>query len=90
MLGRLCVKPNGIIHGQNHTEAVLRSHLERYGVQVERATELRSFEQHHDHVNARVVKMTDNGEVEEFVRAKWMVGADGARGESFFRFLDKV
>lgn len=73
------VKPNGVIHGQNHTEAALRSHLERYGVHVERATELRSFEQHPDHVIAHIVK-TDNGEVEETVRARWLVGADGARG----------
>lgn len=70
-----------MIHGQQHTEAALRSHLERHGIHVELATELHSFERNSDHVIAHIVKTSDDAEIQETVHARYLVGADGARGE---------
>ncbi|KAJ3993039.1 FAD binding domain-containing protein [Lentinula boryana] len=66
--------------GQNRHEQLLREHiLAEYGVQVELGTELQSFEQHPDHVVARLAKIVDSNPVEETVSVNWLVGADGAR-----------
>jgi len=61
------------------TERVLRDRLAEFGHQVEYGTELIGFEQDAGHVTARL--MTVAGEA--FIRARYMVGADG--GRSFVR-----
>jgi 2-polyprenyl-6-methoxyphenol hydroxylase-like FAD-dependent oxidoreductase len=72
---------NALIVGQSATEAVLRSHIEKYSCHVELATRLQSFEQKSDHVVARLVRTTDDGrEVPETLSASFLVGSDGARG----------
>lgn len=78
---RLIWQRNGLTIGQNVTEAVLRSHIEKYSCHVELATRLQSFEQKSDHVVARLVKTTDDGqEVPETLSVKYLLGSDGARG----------
>ncbi|KAH9912701.1 FAD binding domain-containing protein [Fomitopsis serialis] len=71
---------NASLLGQYNTEAILRAHIERLGGTVEYGTELRSFEQHPNHVEATLV--TKNGEKEktETLTSHWLVGTDGARG----------
>jgi 2-polyprenyl-6-methoxyphenol hydroxylase-like FAD-dependent oxidoreductase len=72
---------NGLIIGQNVTEAILRSHIEKYSCHVELSTRLQSFEQQSDHVIAQLVKTTDDGqEVPETLSVQFLLGADGARG----------
>ncbi|KAF9077691.1 FAD binding domain-containing protein [Rhodocollybia butyracea] len=69
---------NPLFLGQNIHEQVLREHIfADYGVQVELDTELRSFEQHADHVVAHIVKAADLKE--ENIKVDWLIGADGAR-----------
>ncbi|KAE9405399.1 hypothetical protein BT96DRAFT_876700 [Gymnopus androsaceus JB14] len=71
---------NARMLGQNRHEALVRKHiLADYGCQVELGTELRSFEQHHDHVVAHVIRTVNSKQVEETIIANWLVGADGAR-----------
>ncbi|OCH86249.1 monooxygenase [Obba rivulosa] len=67
-----------LIIGQEHTEAILRSHLAKLGCHVELGAELISFEQHPDHVIAQVRKVQDSSI--ETVTCHWLVGTDGARG----------
>ncbi|CCM01287.1 uncharacterized protein FIBRA_03336 [Fibroporia radiculosa] len=43
--------------GQFLAEEILRTHLKRYGCEVELSTELMSFEQHDDHVTAHIELM---------------------------------
>ena len=73
-------KPNGVLLGQYNTEAILRKHIERLGGTVEYGTELRSFEQHPDHVDAVLMKKIGDTEETEHVAAHWLVGSDGAKG----------
>ena len=73
-------KPNGRLLGQYHTEAILRKHIERLGGTVEYGTELRSFEQHSDHVDAVLIRKVGSTEETEHVTAHWLVGSDGAKG----------
>ncbi|KAH9843686.1 monooxygenase [Rhodofomes roseus] len=70
---------NAKMLGQYNTEAILRSHIERLGGSVEYGTELRSFVQYHDRVEALLA--TKNGEAEktETVVTHWLVGSDGGR-----------
>lgn len=73
-------KPNSRLLGQYNTEAILRSHIERLGGKVEYGTELRSFEQHPDRVDAVLVTKDGDTEKTETVAAHYLAGADGARG----------
>ncbi|CCM01286.1 uncharacterized protein FIBRA_03335 [Fibroporia radiculosa] len=66
--------------GQFLAEEILRNHLKKYGCEVELSTELKSFEQHDDHVTAHIVKRNGQEEIEETVTCNWLVGADGAKG----------
>ncbi|KAH7928575.1 hypothetical protein BV22DRAFT_192143 [Leucogyrophana mollusca] len=66
--------------GQQTLEAILRSHLEKNSTYVELGSELRSFEQDGDMVRAHVVKKQGDKEVLETINARWLIGADGARG----------
>ncbi|THV05565.1 hypothetical protein K435DRAFT_744813 [Dendrothele bispora CBS 962.96] len=66
--------------GQDRHEHILRSVLERdYGCNVELATELVSFEQHADHIEARISKTINGQEVSETAAFAYLIGADGAR-----------
>jgi len=60
---------------QAETERVLEEHLENLGVEVERPVELLTFEEDAEGVSARL--RHEDGR-EEDVRARYVVGADGA------------
>ncbi|CCM01288.1 uncharacterized protein FIBRA_03337 [Fibroporia radiculosa] len=70
---------NPFLLGQPAAEEIMRTHLDKYGCHVELGTELRTLEQHDDHVTARIVKRAGQKEVEETVECRWLVGADGAK-----------
>ncbi|TFY73620.1 hypothetical protein EWM64_g10392, partial [Hericium alpestre] len=55
---------------------ILRDHLKQFGVEVELSTELLTIEQGADSVTATVAKEG----AEEKVTAKYVIGADGAKG----------
>jgi 2-polyprenyl-6-methoxyphenol hydroxylase-like FAD-dependent oxidoreductase len=63
--------------GQQFLEVILRRHLEKFSCFVEMGTELRSLEQSDEGVTAVLAK---NGILETF-ETKWVIGADGAKGE---------
>ncbi|KAH7930838.1 hypothetical protein BV22DRAFT_1124600 [Leucogyrophana mollusca] len=71
---------NPKVIGQQTLEAILRSHLEKFGVFVELGCELRSFEQSADGVVASIARRRGDEEVLETIEASWLVGTDGARG----------
>ena len=66
--------------GQNSAEEILRSHLAKFGCEVELGTALSSFQQDSERVTAVLVKTVDGKETTESVEVDWLVGADGARG----------
>ncbi|THH18854.1 hypothetical protein EW146_g2205 [Bondarzewia mesenterica] len=70
--------PNAVMIAQDRTEAILRSHLRSFSCAVELGTRLLNFEQSSEYVDARIVKVVEGNEVHETVRARWLVGADGA------------
>ncbi|KAF9253954.1 hypothetical protein L218DRAFT_951934, partial [Marasmius fiardii PR-910] len=72
---------NGLMLGQDRHEAIIRKHLaEDYNVHVELGTELKSFVQTEDYVEAILVKRgVDGKEVEETMQTEFLVGTDGAR-----------
>ncbi|KAL4248923.1 Rifampicin monooxygenase-like protein [Abortiporus biennis] len=73
--------PNPLMIGQDHAESILRSHLDKFGIEVERSTELVNFQQDHDGVTAEILKRSDNDkETKETARFDFLIGADGARG----------
>ncbi|KZT68267.1 monooxygenase [Daedalea quercina L-15889] len=72
--------PNAKLLGQYNTEAILRSHIERLGGTVEYGTELHSFEQHPDRVDATLVTKIGDTEKTETVACHYLVGSDGAKG----------
>ncbi|KAL4242654.1 hypothetical protein ABKN59_011650 [Abortiporus biennis] len=75
--------PNPLMIGQDHAESILRSHLAKLGIQVERSTELVSFQQDLNGVTAEILKRSDDDkEIRETARFDFLVGADGARGVS--------
>ncbi|KAK7062192.1 FAD-binding-3 domain-containing protein [Favolaschia claudopus] len=69
-----CPFLNAVFLGQDQVEGILRDHLKQFGCVVELGTQLLDFEQHSEHVSARV------SSVENFIKAKYLVGADGAKG----------
>ncbi|KAK7462927.1 hypothetical protein VKT23_007507 [Stygiomarasmius scandens] len=72
---------NPVSLGQDRHEALLRSMLEKTGCKVELETEFLSFEQHADHVVARLAKTLDGQRTEETAKFAYLVGADGARSQ---------
>ncbi|KAI0310736.1 FAD binding domain-containing protein [Amylostereum chailletii] len=72
--------PNAVMLGQDRACAILRDHLRTYGVEVELATELLDLEQDESGVTASVGK--SGVEERESIRVKYVVGADGAKGNS--------
>ncbi|KAJ7680011.1 FAD binding domain-containing protein [Mycena rosella] len=69
---------NGACLQQSTLEEIIRAHLARYGVTVERSRELVEIKQDSDGVTATII-YTQTGGKEE-VRVEYLVGADGARG----------
>ncbi|THG96598.1 hypothetical protein EW026_g5265 [Hermanssonia centrifuga] len=60
---------------------VLRDHLEKLGAHVETGVELIGLQQDDvNHVTARILKRCEDGDVEEIVPCRFLVGADGAKG----------
>ncbi|KAI0321902.1 FAD binding domain-containing protein [Amylostereum chailletii] len=72
--------PNSVMLGQDRACAILRDHLRTHGVEVELATELLDLEQDESGVTASVGKA--GAEERESIRVKYVVGADGAKGNS--------
>ncbi len=71
--------PYVLVVPQSDTERVLLGELDRCGVTVERNTLLTSFSQDETGVTAEIKRTPENGvEAVETVRARWMVGCDGA------------
>jgi 2-polyprenyl-6-methoxyphenol hydroxylase-like FAD-dependent oxidoreductase len=66
--------PHVLILAQDRTEALLIEHLRRAGVEVERETELLSFEGDGSRVVARLKRPAG----EERCEASWLAGCDGA------------
>lgn len=66
--------------GQNSAEAILRSHLARFGCEVELGTALSTFQQDSEHVTAVLVKTIDGKVTTESIEVDWLIGGDGARG----------
>jgi 2-polyprenyl-6-methoxyphenol hydroxylase-like FAD-dependent oxidoreductase len=64
--------------GQQLLDVILRRHFEKFSCSVEMGTELRSFEQSDEGVTAILEK---NG-ISETFDTKWIIGADGAKGET--------
>ena len=64
---------------QFRTEGVLRAHLHAAGCDVEMGTELVSFEQFDDHVEATIRKTMEGAETVETKCYSWLVGADGGK-----------
>lgn len=64
---------------QETAERILRSHLAKYGCEVELGTSLSTFEQHPNYVKANLVKSFDGRENIETTNFDWIIGADGAR-----------
>ncbi|KAF9453539.1 pentachlorophenol 4-monooxygenase [Macrolepiota fuliginosa MF-IS2] len=74
---------NPVMLGQDHLEKIFHAALADLGCAVELGTELVSFTQSDDHVEAKLLVkgMDPNAEgVEEVASFEYMVGADGARG----------
>ncbi|KAL0953955.1 hypothetical protein HGRIS_005116 [Hohenbuehelia grisea] len=67
-----------VMIGQDTQTSILRSHLAKHGVNVELSTELRSFQQHPDHVAVTMSKILDGEEHSEDAQFKYIVGTDGA------------
>lgn len=70
--------------GQDLTEGVLRAHLARFACHVELGTELKSFEQFEDHVDAEIQAAGGS----EKIAVSFLLGADGAHSKppNHFRY----
>ncbi|TFY75539.1 hypothetical protein EWM64_g8472 [Hericium alpestre] len=66
--------------GQDAACRILREHLKKYGIEVELSTELLNLQQDAEQVTATVMKRHDGEEAHEQITAKYVVGADGAKG----------
>ncbi len=67
--------PFALFLPQSQTEALLNRHMESLGVKTERGTELLAFTQQDNTVQA-ILRHPDG--VEEEVKARWLLGCDGA------------
>ncbi|KAA1469152.1 hypothetical protein DENSPDRAFT_870155 [Dentipellis sp. KUC8613] len=66
--------------GQDAACGILRDHLRTFGIEVELATELVHLEQQEDSVTADVIRKQDGKETRNTITAKYVIGADGAKG----------
>ncbi|TFK37808.1 FAD binding domain-containing protein [Crucibulum laeve] len=71
-----------IFISQNINQHILREELEKHGCKVEYNTELISFQQDDNGLNAHVQRMSDGVSVAEDIRASFLVGADGGKGST--------
>lgn len=67
--------PYALFLSQSETEAILNKHLESLGGKVERSMELLGFQPDGEFVSA-AIRAAEG--VEETIRARWIVGCDGA------------
>ncbi len=67
--------PYFLILAQSDTEKVLNSHMESYGIRVEREKELVGIEQKRDFIRARI-RLKDGSE--ELIDCSYIAGCDGA------------
>ncbi|KAF8159647.1 pentachlorophenol 4-monooxygenase [Crassisporium funariophilum] len=73
-----------VMLGQDRLEKIFYAALAKHSCFVELGTELKSFEQSHDHVKVNLIRRgmseeEDSG-IPEVAIYDWMIGADGARG----------
>ena len=73
--------------GQDGNEGVHRRHLAKHGTTVELGTELLSFVQDEEGVTATVLHRKDGKEIQETIRTKYLVSAEGARSTYSYNFL---
>ncbi|KAI0056058.1 hypothetical protein BV25DRAFT_1980634 [Artomyces pyxidatus] len=76
-------EPDALMLGQDAHCDILRKHLHGYNVDVETSTAMVAFEQDEQGVSSRLVKKCEGTDKVEFVRAKYVVGADGAKDLPF-------
>ncbi|KAL1755699.1 FAD binding domain-containing protein [Schizophyllum commune] len=80
-----CPYPNPLMLGQDRHEEILRAHLQRYGIEVEWATELVDFTQDDSKVHVRVLKgnatAISKGDTVEELDVSYLVGADGGHSK---------
>ncbi|KAF9499613.1 hypothetical protein BDN71DRAFT_1441757 [Pleurotus eryngii] len=70
-----------LLRNRHRLETILRSTLAQLHCHVEQSAELIDFEQHPDHVSARIKTKTLDGQLhEETSNFDYLIGADGARG----------
>jgi 2-polyprenyl-6-methoxyphenol hydroxylase-like FAD-dependent oxidoreductase len=62
---------------QRDLESVLNDRAAELGVDIRRGCEMRSFEQHEDHVEVQLTGLSD--EAETTLRTTYLIGSDGAR-----------
>lgn len=70
--------------GQDHLEGIIRNHIEKhYGVSIELGTELVTFEQDDECVDAHLRKRVgeQKNTTEEIIQVKYLAGTDGGRSE---------
>ncbi|KAL1725457.1 FAD binding domain-containing protein [Schizophyllum commune] len=72
-----CPYPNPLMLGQDRHEEILRAYLQRYGIQVEWATELVHFTQDDHKVHVRISK----GDAIEVFNVAYLIGADGGHSK---------
>lgn len=84
MILSVIAKVHGKVLSQAALEHIFRSHLARYGCTVELGTELVGVAQDADGVTATLLVQAADGTAEktETVRCEFLVGADGAKGDS--------
>ena len=71
---------------QGSSEEILRTHLARFGCKVELGVALQGFHQGENHIEAHVLIRNRGRERSESVRCRWLLGADGAKGELILCF----
>ncbi|TFY65661.1 hypothetical protein EVG20_g5428 [Dentipellis fragilis] len=71
---------NPMFLGQDAACRILRDRLSTYNVQVELSTEFFRLDQGEGHVVADVIQRQGGNEVQQQITAKYVIGADGAKG----------
>ena len=66
---------------QGRSEEILRTRLAQYDCNVELGIALQDFQQEENYVEARVLKRDGDKEISQTIRCRWLIGADGAKGE---------
>lgn len=75
------LQANGACISQTVLEEIIRDRLAMYGVTIELSTELTDIQQDEESVTATVAHHSEDvRDVLEIIRAKYLIGADGAKG----------